>query len=220
MHKQIVNACCESPTDCDFLSLNETHHEDHITKISHAKKYGTHDDMTTAATIPRIAVGDSIPNVGIKIMGADGNVADVRVSDLFAKKRGILFAVPGAFTPTCSLKHLPGFIDKHAQIRARHGFDVIACIAVNDAFVMHAWGQQQGCDKAGIVMLADGNGDFTGSIGMLRDSAQAGMGHRSFRYALVIEDNVVKYVGVDAARGALDESGADKFLGEFMPSSL
>lgn len=174
-----------------------------------------------ASSIARIKIGDRLPTASIvKMMGADGPI-DVRVTDLFAKKRGILFAVPGAFTPLCSNNHLPKFVELADKIRAKQAVDVIACISVNDAFVMSAWGAQQNADKAKIAMLADGNGDFARSIGMLRDVTAAGMGFRSFRYAMLLEDNEVKYVGVDELRGQLESSAAEKFLEDnLLQSSL
>ena len=165
-------------------------------------------------SIARIQVGSKLPNTVIKTMGKEGPV-DVKVSDLFAKKRGVLFAVPGAFTPTCSAAHLPGFVEQANKIREKHNFDIIACLSVNDAFVMDAWGQQQKADTANIMMLADGNGDFTREIGMLRDVSAAGMGQRSFRYAMMIEDNEVKYLGVDDQKGQLEHSAAEVFLRDF-----
>ena len=114
--------------------------------------------MTSA--IPRIQVGQKLPQTVIKMMGKEGPTS-VKVADLFTGKRGVLFALPGAFTPTCSSRHLPGFVELADKLREKNKFDVIACLSVNDAFVMDAWGAQQKADTANIMMLADGNGDFS-----------------------------------------------------------
>jgi glutaredoxin/glutathione-dependent peroxiredoxin len=161
--------------------------------------------------LPRINIGQKIPSVAVKMMGAEGMV-DVKLTELFAKKKAILFAVPGAFTPTCSNNHLPKFVQHAEEIRKQNSIDLIACISVNDAFVMSAWGEQQNAGKAGILMLADGNGDFTKQIGLLKDATGFGMGWRSHRYAMVLEDNEVKYLGVDDQKGQLEHSAAERFL--------
>ncbi len=141
-----------------------------------------------------IRVGEKIPSGKFKVM-KDGTMEDVSTSQLFAGKKVVLFAVPGAFTPTCSNQHLPGFVRKAADIRKK-GVDTIACLSVNDAFVMDAWGKDQ---KVGdkVVMLADGNADFVKSLGLEMDGTGIGFGTRSQRFALVVDDGVVKHLAVE-----------------------
>ena len=141
-----------------------------------------------------IRIGDKIPSGKLKVM-KDGKLEDVSTSQLFAGKKVVLFAVPGAFTPTCSNQHLPGFVKKAADLK-RKGVDTIACLSVNDAFVMDAWGKDQ---KVGdkVVMLADGNADFVKSLGLEMDGTGIGFGTRAQRFALVVEDGVVKHVAVE-----------------------
>jgi len=145
-----------------------------------------------------IKVGDTLPDVTFMTMTADGP-APMSTDDVFKGKRVALFAVPGAFTPTCSAKHLPGFIEK-ADALAAKGVDRIACTSVNDVFVMGAWGQDQNAGDA-VVMLADGNGDFAEALDLVLDGSAFGMGKRSQRYALVANDKVVEHVFVDEAGG-------------------
>ena len=114
---------------------------------------------------------------------------------MFGGKKVVLFSVPGAFTPTCSVKHLPGFVDRVEEILGK-GVDTIACMAVNDVFVMHAWGESANADK--IVMLADGNGEFTKSLGLELDASGFGMGERSQRFALIADDGVVSDLFIEA----------------------
>ena len=141
-----------------------------------------------------IQVGDKLPGAKFKIMKG-GEMTDITSEAVFAGKKVVLFAVPGAFTPTCSARHLPGFVEKADEIRAK-GVDAIACVSVNDAFVMHAWGVAQGVgDK--VLMLADGNGDFARALGLDFDGSGIGFGIRSQRYALVADDGVVKVLAVD-----------------------
>ena len=155
-----------------------------------------------------IEVGAKIPDVTIKTM-ADGKMQDVSTAQLFAGKKAVLFAVPGAFTPTCSMQHLPGFIEKAADIKAK-GVDLIACVSVNDAFVMDSWGKEKGAgDK--VVMLADGNGDFAKALGLDFDGSGIGFGIRSQRYAMVIDDGVVKALHVDKPM-KFEVSSADAVL--------
>jgi peroxiredoxin len=135
-----------------------------------------------------IAVGDKIPAVTLKTM-VDGSMKDITTAEIFGGKRVVLFAVPGAFTPTCSMKHLPGFIDKAKEIRAK-GVDTIACVSVNDAFVMDAWGKAQNAG-ANVLMLADGNGALAKALGLDFDGSGIGFGLRSQRYALIAKDGVV-----------------------------
>jgi glutaredoxin/glutathione-dependent peroxiredoxin len=155
-----------------------------------------------------LTVGDKLPDILLKTHGADG-LEDIATGELFADKRVVLFAVPGAFTAACSETHLPGFVVKADQLFAR-GVDLLACLAVNDAFVMRAWQQSQNAHS--ILMLADGHGDFTRAIGMENDRRPAGMGIRSLRYALIAEDGVVRYLGVDTERGVVDRSSVDAVL--------
>jgi peroxiredoxin len=141
-----------------------------------------------------ISVGDKIPSVTVKTM-KDGQMQDVKTDELFAGKKVVLFAVPGAFTPTCSMQHLPGFIDKAADLKAK-GIDTVACVSVNDAFVMDAWGKDKGAgDK--VLMLADGNGDLAKALGLDFDGSGIGFGLRSQRYALVADDGVVTHLAVE-----------------------
>ncbi len=136
-----------------------------------------------------IKVGDTLPDVTFMSMTADGP-APMSTDEVFAGKRVVLFAVPGAYTPTCSAKHLPGFLEKADEL-ATKGVDRIACTAINDVFVMDAWGQDQNVgDK--VMMLADGNGDFAQALDLVFDASSFGMGQRSRRYALVANDKVVE----------------------------
>ena len=141
-----------------------------------------------------IQVGDKIPSVNLLTMTADGRQT-ISTDELFKGKKVVLFAVPGAFTPTCSEQHLPGFITYADEIKAR-GVNTIACIAVNDVFVMDAWGKNQNVgDK--IMMLADGDGEFTKALGLELDLRGKGLGLRSQRYAMIVEDGVVKSLQID-----------------------
>ena len=155
-----------------------------------------------------IKVGDRIPNVSLKYMDKDG-MQTVSTDDLFKGKRVVLFALPGAFTPTCSAKHLPGFVNHFDQIKSK-GVDTVACLSVNDAFVMDAWGKQQNAtDK--VLMLADGNADFSKAVGLTMDGTGYGMGLRASRYAMVVNDGVVKAINVEAP-GAFEVSSAEAVL--------
>ena len=156
-----------------------------------------------------IKVGDALPqDVKLKEM-KDGAPQDVTLGELFKGKRVVVFAVPGAFTPTCSAKHLPGFMRDAQAIRAKH-VDEIVCVAVNDVFVMDAWGKSAGAtDK--VRMLADGNGEFTRAVGLELDASGFGMGKRSQRYAMVVEDGVIKQLNVEAP-GAFEVSSAESIL--------
>ncbi|MBV9991019.1 MAG: peroxiredoxin [Alphaproteobacteria bacterium] len=155
-----------------------------------------------------IKVGDKIPSATLMQM-RDGGPKPVTTSELFDGKKVVVFALPGAFTPTCSAKHLPGFIQHAGDIKAK-GVDTIACLSVNDAFVMGAWGDQQGSgDK--VVMLADGNGDFTRALGLEMDGSRFGMGKRSQRYSMVVDDGVVKELNVEEP-GAFAVSSAEHVM--------
>ena len=157
-----------------------------------------------------IQAGDRIPDGKLKVMGKDGP-ANVEARELLGQGRVVLFSVPGAFTPTCDAKHLPGFIEKAAALKAK-GVGKLVCLAVNDVFVMNAWGKSAGVGDA-IVMAADGNGDYTRALGLELDARGFGMGMRGKRFALVIEDGVVKQVHVEAP-GEFKVSSADHILAE------
>lgn len=157
-----------------------------------------------------IAIGDTIPHVTFNAL-KDG-VQAVDTKDVFAGRKLVLFAVPGAFTPTCSAKHLPGYIERLGEFQAR-GIDV-ACVAVNDAFVMDAWAKHQNV-PAGLQMLADGNGNLAKALGLELDATAFGMGLRSKRFALYAEDGVVKQLHVEAP-GEFKVSSADYVL-EHLP---
>jgi peroxiredoxin len=156
-----------------------------------------------------IKVGDKVPNVTLRIMGQDGKPATVTTEELFKGKRVVLFALPGAFTPTCSRAHLPGYVVQADVIKAKN-VDQIACLSVNDAFVMHAWGKDQNVD-GNILMLADGSAEFTKAIGLDDDRTANGMGIRSRRYAMLVEDGVVKVLNVEQP-GEFKVSDAETIL--------
>jgi peroxiredoxin len=141
-----------------------------------------------------IKVGDKVPSATFTTFGAEGP-RPISGDELFAGKKVALFAVPGAFTPTCSAKHLPGFKTLAADFRAK-GVDTLACVSVNDVFVMKAWGDDQGVGDD-VLMLADGNGDFTRAVGLELDAGRFGMGQRSQRYSMIVDDGVVKELNVE-----------------------
>lgn len=153
-----------------------------------------------------IQQGDKIPTIDLKTMGADG-VETINTHDIFSHKKVVIFAVPGAFTPTCSISHLPGFVVHADDIKAK-GVDTIACISVNDAFVMDAWGKSQNAEN--LLMLADGNAEFTQAIGLTLDGSGFGMGTRSKRYAMIINNGVVEHLAVDEK--GFKDSSADAIL--------
>ena len=153
-----------------------------------------------------IQAGDRLPETTLNKIGDGVEIVDTR--SLFDGKKVVLFAVPGAFTPTCSERHLPGFVERFEDFRAR-GIDV-ACVSVNDPFVMQAWGQSQNVPE-GLLMLADGNGDFTRALGLEMDASAYGMGTRCKRFALYAEDGVVKQLHVEAP-GEFRVSSADYVL--------
>ncbi len=157
-----------------------------------------------------INVGDHIPNATFMTFAADGP-RPITTEEIFAGKTVGLFAVPGAFTPTCSVKHLPGFKDHAAELKAK-GVDTIACVSVNDVFVMKAWGADQGVGDS-VLMLADGNGEFTKAVGLEMDARGFGMGARSQRYSLVVKDNVVTHVNVENG-GEFKVSSAEYMLAQ------
>jgi peroxiredoxin len=157
-----------------------------------------------------IKVGDALPDVKLKEMG-EGGPKDVSIGELTKGKKVVFFAVPGAFTPTCSMKHLPGFVEKSAQLRTK-GVDEIVCLSVNDPFVMGAWGKEQGAGGK-VRMLADGNGEFTRAVGLEMDGSAFGLGKRSQRYAMVVQDGKVKELLVEPGPG-LNASSAESVLGK------
>src|SRR5262249_18919623 len=155
-----------------------------------------------------IKVGDKIPSATVQYKNADG-IQKITTDDLFKGKTVVLFALPGAFTPTCSAKHLPGFVKNAKDIKAK-GVDTIACLSVNDAFVMDAWGKDQKVGDS-VMMLADGNADFSKAVGLTMDGTGYGMGLRASRYAMVVKDGVVKTLNVEAP-GAFEVSSAEAVL--------
>jgi glutaredoxin/glutathione-dependent peroxiredoxin len=157
-----------------------------------------------------IKVGDKVPAATFTAFGPDGP-GPVTTDTLFAGKKVALFAVPGAFTPTCSAKHLPGFKERAAEFRAK-GVDTIACISVNDVFVMKAWGESQGVGDD-VLMLADGNGDFTRAMGLEMDASKFGMGSRSQRYSMLVDDGAAKEINVEAG-GEFKVSSAEYMLAQ------
>ncbi len=154
-----------------------------------------------------ISKGDKLPDVKLVKPTSEGPEA-VQSGDFFAGKKVALFAVPGAFTPTCSAKHLPGYVDKAADLKAK-GVDEIACTAVNDAFVMGAWNKADGSDD--ITMLADGSGDFAKALGLDADFSAYGMGTRSNRYSMIVDDGVVTEINVEGP-GEFGVSSAEHML--------
>ncbi len=156
-----------------------------------------------------IQVGDVFPDVKLQIIEARGPQS-ISTRNLFESRRVLLFGVPGAFTPTCSDEHLPGYLMKADEILAQ-GIDTIACVAVNDAYVMHAWGRARNVGDR-ILMLGDGNGDLTRALGLELDASRFGMGSRSQRYAALLRSNVVEVLQVETGPG-LTVSSAEAMLG-------
>ena len=154
-----------------------------------------------------IEVGDKIPDVPVTIATPDGPQPTTS-SEYFSGKKVALFAVPGAFTPTCSARHLPSFVDKAGELKSK-GVDEIACISVNDPFVMAAWGERDGSED--ITMISDGNGQFAEAIGLTMDGSKFGMGKRSQRYSMVLNDGVVEQLNVEAP-GEYKASSAEHML--------
>jgi glutaredoxin/glutathione-dependent peroxiredoxin len=154
-----------------------------------------------------IKAGDKIPACTLKTMGEKGPT-DITTEDIFAGKKVLLFAVPGAFTPGCSMTHLPGYVVNADKIKAK-GVDTIACMAVNDAFVMDAWGKAQNAGE--ILMLGDGNGDFTKALGLELDGRGFGLGTRSQRFAMLVEDGTVTHLNVEPGPG-IDVSSAETMM--------
>ena len=156
-----------------------------------------------------ISVGDKLPEVTL-VKATENGPEQVSSSEYFAGKKVALFSVPGAFTPTCSARHLPGYVEKAAELKAK-GVDEIAATAVNDAFVMGAWNKAAGSEA--ITMLADGNGDFAEAVGLTMDGSGFGMGKRGQRYSMIVEDGVVKELNVEAP-GDFSVSSAEHMLGQ------
>ncbi len=156
-----------------------------------------------------VKVGDKVPSATLRYLSPEGPKA-ITTDELFAPgKKVVAFALPGAFTPTCSAKHVPGFLSSYDALKAK-GVDTIACISVNDAFVMGAWGKNQGTgDK--VMMLGDGNGEFTEKMGLVLDGSKNGMGKRSQRYAMVVEGGVIKSLNVEQP-GVFEVSSAESVL--------
>jgi peroxiredoxin len=157
-----------------------------------------------------LQVGDKVPEATFMTFGPDGP-GPLTSETLFTGKTVALFAVPGAFTPTCSAKHLPGFKAKAAEFRAK-GVDTIACVSVNDVFVMKAWGEDQGVGED-VLMLADGNGAFTKAMGLEMDGSRFGMGERSQRYSALVKDGVIKEINVESG-GEFRVSSAEYMLAQ------
>ncbi len=158
-----------------------------------------------------IAVGDRLPAATLRRMSAEG-IEEVETESLFAGKKTALFAVPGAFTPTCSAQHLPGFI-ANADALAAKGVTQIVCVAVNDPFVLDAWAKQSDAGDA-VLILSDGNGEFTRALGLELDGSGFGLGQRSKRYAMLVDDGVVTVLKVEANPGVVEVSGAEDLLAE------
>lgn len=156
-----------------------------------------------------IQVGDKLPDAPLTIATADGP-KPTSSGEYFGGKRVALFAVPGAYTPTCSARHLPSFVDKAAELKGG-GIDEIACTAVNDAFVMGHWNKAQGSED--ITMLADGNGEFAKALGLTMDASKFGMGERSQRYSMIVNDGIVEQLNVEAP-GEYSASSAEHLLGQ------
>lgn len=157
-----------------------------------------------------ISVGDRIPDMTLT-KATDEGPQPIQTGDYFAGRKVALFSVPGAFTPTCSARHLPGFVERADELRGK-GVDEVACVSVNDAFVMGAWGKQAGADGK-VTMLADGNGDFADAIGLSADFSKFGMGKRGQRWSAIVDDGVVSQLNVEEP-GAFSVSSAEFLAGQ------
>ncbi|MGO2131857.1 MAG: peroxiredoxin [Halomonas sp.] len=155
-----------------------------------------------------ITVGERFPTLTIKTNGEAGP-EDLALGDFLAGRRVVIFAVPGAFTPGCSNHHMPGFVEQADTLKAA-GADAIACLAVNDAFVLNAWQKDQ--NASGITMLADGNAELARALGLDMDASAGGMGTRCKRFAMIVDDGVIRYLGIDTQRGVIKDSSADAVL--------
>lgn len=158
-----------------------------------------------------IQPGDKLPDATLMHL-TDAGPAPISTEELFGGKTVALFAVPGAFTPTCSNQHLPGFIEKSEELRAA-GVDTIVCMAVNDAFVMGAWGQQQGANGK-VMMVGDGNAELTQKMGLSVDSSGFGMGTRSVRFSMIVRDGVLETLNIEQNPGQAVDSGAENLLSQ------
>lgn len=156
-----------------------------------------------------ISVGEKMPDATFNVMTAEGP-GQMTTAELFDGRKVAIFAVPGAFTPTCHMKHLPGFVSNADALKAK-GVDTIACVSVNDVFVMDAWAEHSGA-KDKITFLADGSANFTRAIGMELDASGFGMGIRSKRYAMLVDDGVVKVINEEEAPGTAEISSAEEIL--------
>ena len=154
-----------------------------------------------------IQVGDKVPATIFKVMTDEGR-KDLSSDEVFGGKKVVFFAVPGAFTPGCSMTHLPGFVVNSDAIKAK-GVDTIACMAVNDAFVMGAWGKAQNADE--ILMLADGNGEFTSAIGLELDASGFGMGTRALRFGMIVDNCTISHLAIEEP-GEIKASSAEAIL--------
>jgi peroxiredoxin len=157
-----------------------------------------------------IKVGQKLPSASFKVWSESG-MSEVSTDDIFANQRVILFAVPGAFTPTCTHQHLAGF-SRDLPALLERGVNAVACVAVNDAFVMSAWAKAEGVEGK-ILMLADGNADFTRAVGMILDGSGFGLGNRSQRYSMIVDNGVVKDLYIEENPGACEQSSSDHILG-------
>ena len=157
-----------------------------------------------------IKEGDTLPEVTLHHMTEKGPTP-ITSSELFGGKKTVLFAVPGAFTPGCSMQHLPGFVTNSQEILDK-GADQIVCLSVNDAFVMDAWGKDKGAEQ--ILMLGDGNGDFTEATGLTMDGSGFGLGSRSLRYSMIIEDNTISKLNLESRPGEISESSDETILNQ------
>jgi peroxiredoxin len=156
-----------------------------------------------------IAVGDKLPEATFKVRTPDG-LKDVTTQELTAGKKVVLFAVPGAFTPTCHAKHVPSYLEHMEALKAK-GVDAVACVAVNDAFVLEAWAKAVGADGK-LMLLSDGNATFTKALGLDFDGSGFGLGTRSKRYSMLIDNGVVKALNIEESPGVMEVSGADGIL--------
>jgi peroxiredoxin len=156
-----------------------------------------------------INVGDKLPSVTLRQVTPEGP-KEITTDEFFRGKKVALFAVPGAFTPACSQRHLPGYVEKAADVRAK-GVDEVACVAVNDPAVLTAWGKDQRCEGK-VTMLADGSGDFARALGLELDLTKAGLGMRSKRYSMLVDNGVVKSLNVEQSPGQVELSGVEAML--------
>jgi glutaredoxin/glutathione-dependent peroxiredoxin len=156
-----------------------------------------------------IQVGEKVPSATLRYLSPEGP-KEITTDELFRGKKVALFAVPGAFTPACSQRHLPGYVEKAGELKAK-GVDTIACVAVNDAFVMGAWGKAQNTDDK-VMMLADGSGDFARAMGLELDMRSRGLGVRSQRYSMLVEDGTVKSLNLESQPGQVEASSAEAML--------